>query len=202
MTTQSPPSPMFRMALDYGPLIAFFIVNSFAPGPAIARIMAATMAFMVAMLAAVAVSWWKLKHVSPMLWVSAALVLVFGGLTIYFHDERFIQVKPTIVYAMFAAVLGFGLLTDRPLLQGLLGAVYPGLTATGWRKLTINWTGFFIVMAVLNEAMRATLTWDQWVAFKTWGVIPLSLLFALANVPMLMRHGLTLGEDAPEPRGE
>jgi intracellular septation protein len=193
---------MFRMALDYGPLIAFFIVNSFAPGPAIARIMAATMAFMVAMLAAVAVSWWKLKHVSPMLWVSAALVLVFGGLTIYFHDERFIQVKPTIVYAMFAAVLGFGLLTDRPLLQGLLGAVYPGLTATGWRKLTINWTGFFIVMAVLNEAMRATLTWDQWVAFKTWGVIPLSLLFALANVPMLMRHGLTLGEDAPEPRGE
>jgi intracellular septation protein len=190
------------MALDYGPLIAFFVVNSFAPGPAISRIIAATIAFMIAMLGAVAVSWWKLKHVSPMLWVSAVLVLVFGGLTIYFHDERFIQIKPTIVYAMFAAVLGFGLLTGRPLLQGLLGTVYPGLTETGWRKLTINWTGFFVVMAVLNEVMRAMLTWDQWVAFKTWGVIPLSLGFALANVPMLMRHGLTLGDEAPEPRGE
>jgi intracellular septation protein len=196
------PSPLLRLALDYGPLFAFFAANFLAPGPAIARIIAATIAFMAAMLIAVAVSWWKLRHVSPMLWISALLVLVFGGLTIYFHDERFIQVKPTIVYAMFAAVLGFGLATGRPLLQALLGAAYPGLNATGWRKLTINWTVFFVAMAVLNEVMRAMLTWDQWLTFKTWGVIPLSLVFAGANVPMLMRHGLLLEKDAPEPQGE
>ena len=194
-------SPTFRLALDYGPLIAFFGVNFLAPGPAIARIMLATIVFMIAMVIAVALSWFKTRHVSPMLLVTAVLVLVFGGLTIYFHDERFIKMKPTFVYTTFAAVLGFGLLTGRSLLQGLLGSAYPGLTALGWRKLTINWTGFFIGMAVLNEAVWRTMSTDFWVGFKLWGAIPLTLLFALANIPMLMKNGLTLSEpeDVPVP---
>lgn len=194
-------SPLVRMGIDYGPLIVFFLVNSFAPGPKLSRIFAATAAFMVTMGLAMAVSWWKTRHISPMLWISGALVLVFGGLTLYFHDESFIQIKPTIVYALFAIVLGYGLVTGRPLLQMLLETAYPGLSAKGWRLLTINWTGFFVAMAVLNEAMRRVLDWDQWVTFKTWGVIPLTLVFAMLNIPMLLRHGLQLDkpEDTPIP---
>jgi intracellular septation protein len=156
---------------------------------------------MLAMGAAMAVSWWKARHISPMLWISGALVLVFGGLTLYFHDETFIQIKPTIVYSLFAVVLGYGLIARKPLLQMLLETAYPGLSAKGWRLLTINWTGFFVVMAVLNEVLRRVLEWDQWVTFKTWGVIPMTLVFAMLNVPMLLRHGLQLDnpEEAPIP---
>lgn len=194
-------SPALRMAIDFGPLITFFAVNSLASGPQIARIVAATVAFMVAMVVALVVSWWKTRHISPMLWITALLVLVFGGLTIYFHDQTFIQIKPTIVYAMFAVILGYGLITNKPLLQMLLEAAYPGLSAKGWRLLTINWTGFFVAMAVLNEAMRHALSWDQWVIFKAWAVIPLTVVFAMLNIPMLLKHGLQLEkqEDAPIP---
>lgn len=199
--TRPTPSPLFRMAIDYGPLIVFFLVNAFAPGPKLSRIFAATAAFMVAMGVAMGASWWKARHISPMLWISGALVLVFGGLTLYFHDETFIQIKPTIVYTLFAVVLGYGLISGKPLLQMLLGTAYPGLSAKGWRLLTINWTGFFVAMAVLNEVMRRLLDWDQWVIFKTWAVIPLTLVFAMLNVPLLLRHGLQLDkpEDAPLP---
>ncbi|WP_333572382.1 septation protein IspZ [Sphingomonas sp.] len=189
------------MALDYGPLIVFFAVNSFAPGIQLQRIMTATLAFMIAMALAIAISWWKTRHVSPMLWITGVLVLVFGGLTLYFHDQTFIQIKPTIVYAMFAVILGYGLVADKPLLETMLGSAYPGLSARGWRLLTINWSLFFVAMAVLNEVMRHMLDWDRWVTFKTWVVIPLTLVFAIANVPMLLRHGLQLEkpEDAPVP---
>jgi len=183
------------MAVDFGPLIIFFAVNFMAPGPQLERVIAATAAFMVATAAAMVVSRWKMGHISPMLWMSGLLVLVFGSLTIYFHDESFIKVKPTIIYLMFAAILGFGLVSGRPLLQMLLGAAYPGLSALGWRKLTINWTAFFAAMALLNEIVWRSFSWDFWVGFKLWGVIPLTLIFAAANLPMLMRHGLTLGSD-------
>jgi intracellular septation protein len=208
------------MAIDYAPLVVFFAVNFLAPGPmllrlvaamtgflgdmeragalVIARVIVATAAFMVATLIAIIVSQVKTGRVSPMLWISGALVVLFGGLTIYFHDPRFIQMKPTILYACFSAVLGFGLATGRPLLQGLLGAAYPGLSALGWRKLTVNWALFFAGMAGLNELVWRSASWDFWVGFKLWGAIPLTLLFAFANVPMLMRHGLQAGDvDTP-----
>lgn len=190
-----------RLALDYGPLIVFFAVNSFAPGVQLQRVFTATLAFMIAMAAAILISWWKTRHVSPMLWITGVLVLVFGGLTLYYHNETFIQVKPTIVYTIFAVILGYGLLTSKPLLETMLGSAYPGLSARGWRLLTINWTVFFVVMAVANEVARHMLTWDRWVFFKTWIVIPLTLVFAIANIPMLLRHGLQLEkpEDAPLP---
>ncbi|ATY31760.1 septation protein IspZ [Sphingomonas psychrotolerans] len=199
--TRTPLSPGLRMLIDFGPLAVFFVVNSYAPGLQIQRIVAATAAFMIAMVAAMLLSWWKAKHISPMLWITAALVLPFGGLTIYFHDQTFIQIKPTIVYTMFAVILGYGLIAKKPLLQLLLETAYPGLSAKGWRLLTINWTGFFLAMAVLNEVMRNVLSWDQWVTFKTWTVIPLTLVFAMLNIPMLLKHGLQLDkpEDTPLP---
>ena len=213
-------SPGLRIGVDYAPLLVFFAVNFFGPGAlmmrlvamftpflsdmdrvgalVIARVICATAAFIVATVIAIVVSRVKLGSVSPMLWISGALVVVFGGLTIWFHDPRFIQMKPTFVYAIFAGVLAFGLATGRPLLQGLLEAAYPGLTAAGWRKLTRNWALFFASMAVLNELVWRSTSWNVWVGFKLWGAIPLTLGFALANVPMLMRHGLETGGNTEE----
>ncbi len=212
-----------RMAIDYAPLAVFFAVNFLAPSSfvlrlvagttgflddmeragalVIARVIVATTAFMVATVIAMIVSRVKLGRVAPMLWISGALVVLFGGLTIYFHDPRFIQMKPTILYASFAGVLAFGLATGRPLLQGLLGSAYPGLSDLGWRKLTVNWTIFFVGMAALNELVWRSASWDFWVGFKLWGAIPLTLLFAVANVPMLMRHGLQTEEAETPPAG-
>ena len=182
--------PVFRMALDFGPILVFFIVNAAAPGPRTLRVLIATAAFMLATAAAMLVSKMKTGRISPMLWLSGALVFVFGGLTLYFRNEDFIKMKPTIVYAMFASILAFGLATGRPLLKSLLESAYPGLNDDGWRKLTVNWTGFFIVMAVVNELVWRNTSWDFWVGFKLWGVLPATLLFAGANIPMLLRHGL------------
>jgi intracellular septation protein len=195
MTTPTPseaakPSPGLRMLIDFGPLAIFFLVNAFAPGPQLARVLTATAAFMIAIFAAMGLSLWKTKHISPMLWISGVLVLVFGGLTLWFHNDTFIKVKPTIVYSMFAIILAYGLITKKPLLQMLLESAYPGLSERGWRLLTINWTIFFAVMAVLNELVWRTQSWDFWVGFKLWGVVPLTLIFAMGNIPMLLRHGL------------
>lgn len=205
-------SPGTRLFIDYAPLVVFFAVNFLVPASVsmrlvaattgflsdlermealvIARVIVATVAFIATTIAAMALSLARAGRISPMLWLSGGLVVVFGGLTVYFHDPRFIQIKPTIVYAAFAAVLAFGLLTGRPLLEGLLGTAYPGLTAEGWRKLTRNWVLFFAVMAALNELVWRSMGWDVWVLYKLWGAIPLTLIFALANVPMLTRHGL------------
>jgi intracellular septation protein len=134
-----------------------------------------------------------------MLWISAVLVLVLGSLTLYFHNEAFIKMKPTLVYLLFAVVLGYGLWSGKPLLELLLGQAYPGLSERGWRLLTINWTIFFVFMAVLNEIVWRTTSTTFWASYKLWGAIPLTLVFAIANVPMLMRHGLQLGDPADEP---
>lgn len=182
--------PLFRMALDFGPILVFFVVNAVASGPKTLRVIAATAAFMVATAAAMLISKVRTGRISPMLWMSGALVFVFGGLTLYFRDENFIKMKPTLVYAMFASLLAFGLATGRPLLKMLLESAYPGLSEAGWRKLTINWAGFFVVMAIVNEIVWRNNSWDFWVGFKLWGVLPTTLLFAAANIPMLLKHGL------------
>ena len=183
-------SPLFRMALDFGPILVFFLVNNFVGGPQIVRVVIATVAFMVATAAAMLVSKLRTGKVSPMLWLSGALVFVFGGLTLYFRNEDFIKMKPTIVYLMFSSILAFGLATGRPLLKMLLEAAYPGLNDAGWRKLTVNWAGFFLVMAIVNELVWRNSSWDFWVGFKLWGVMPATLLFAGLNIPMLLKHGL------------
>jgi intracellular septation protein len=193
--TRAKGSPGLRMAIDYAPLLTFFAVNFFAPGAQLERLLAATAAFMVASAIAMIVSRWKTGHISPMLWISGVLVLVFGGLTLYFHDLRFIKMKPTFVYSIFALTLIFGLVTGRPLLRQLLEASYPGLSDKGWRQLTINWALFFIGMAVVNEVVWRHFSAGVWVNFKVFGAIPLTVLFALANIPMLMKHGLSV--DAP-----
>lgn len=182
------------MALDFGPLLIFFLVYKFNdPSTApLTAILAGTVAFMVAIAVAMLIARIKLGKVSPMMWLSAALVLGFGGLTLYFRDPRFIQIKPTIIYTMFAVALFGGLLLGKPLLKFLLQAAYDGLDEAGWMKLSRNWAIFFAGMALLNEAMRALLDFDLWLTLKVWGVTILSMVFALANIPMMMRHGLSM----------
>ena len=190
------------LALDFRQLLVLFLTYKDAgwiwgAGNPITAMTFGTAAFMAAIVIAVIISKVKLGRVSPMLWLSALLILFFGGLTIYFHDQSFIQIKPTIIYAFFALMLFAGLLRGKPLLKYLLQAAYDGLTHEGWLKLSRNWAFFFVAMAVANEAMRRTMTFDTWLAVKVWGVTVVSVLFAAANIPMLMRHGLTLGEEKP-----
>jgi len=195
MTTKAEPQGAGRLLIDLGPLLIFFFANFFAPVPGPLKIFVATGAFMIAMVAAMMFSAIRYHRISPLLWFSGIMVVILGGLTIWLHNESFIKMKPTIYYALVSALLFFGLATERPLLQRVLGSTYPGLSEEGWKKLTRNWAIFFACMAALNEAVWRNSTTDFWVGFKLWGALPLTFLFAAANIPMLMRHGL-MKEDA------
>jgi len=184
------------MLLDYGPLLVFFIAYKLA-GSGLQGSLVATFAFMVAVILSIAIGLAVVKRVSPMVWISTILILGFGAITLYLRDPKFIQMKPTVIYIGFAALLGGGLLRGKPLLKWLFGPVFPGLTQEGWMKLSRNWALFFVALAIANEIMRATLDFDTWLTVKVWGVTIVSLVFAIANMPMLLRHGLD-----PESKGE
>ena len=172
-----------KLSLDLGPLLLFFFVN------AKWGIFAATGTFMAATLFSLAFTYALIRKIPMMPLVSAGVVLVFGGLTIWLQDETFIKIKPTIIYALFAAVLFGGLFVGRPLLSLVLGSVFQ-LKGDGWRKLTFRWAIFFVVMAVVNEFVWRTDATDTWVAFKTFGFLPLTVAFALAQTPLLMSYAI------------
>ena len=190
MSQKAEPQGGSKVLIDLGPLIVFFLVNFFAPVPAVLKIFVATGAFMIAMIAAMIFSAIRYRRISPLLWFSGIMVVILGGLTIWLHNETFIKMKPTLYYCLVAGLLGFAYVTDRPLLKQVVGATFTGLSDEGWRKLTRNWAIFFIFMAVLNEVVWRNTSTDFWVGFKLWGAIPLTLLFGAANMPMLYRHGL------------
>ena len=193
---QQAPGTGARLAIDLGPLVVFFAVNAWRDD-----IIEATIAFMIAITASLLVSWLRYRHISPLLWFSGFMVVVLGGITVWLHDETFIKIKPTIYYSVVAALLLFGMFTGRNLLKMVLGTAYPGLSDTGWRLLTRNWALFFLFMALVNEAVWRTTSTDFWIGFKLWGALPATFIFALANVPMLMRHGMQLEtkEEPPVP---
>ena len=195
------PSAGSRLLVDIGPLIVFFLANYLAPVPGPLKIFVATGAFMAAMIAAMIYSQIRYAKISPLLMFSGVAVIILGGLTIWLQNETFIKIKPTIYYALVAGLLGFGLATGRQFLKMVLGSAYPGLSDTGWTMLSRNWAIFFGVMAVLNEAVWRNSTTDFWVGFKLWGAIPLTFLFAAANIPMMMRHGLTANDEAAQEPG-
>ena len=194
MSARQEPQGGAKLLIDLGPLLIFFLANFFAPVPSLLKIFVQTAAFMVAMVVAMIFSALRYHRLSPLLWFSGLMVVVLGGLTIWLHDRTFIQMKPTIYYALVAGLLAFGLATGRPLLQQVLGSTYPGLSEEGWKKLTRNWAIFFAFMAVLNEAVWRNSSTNFWVGFKLWGALPLTFLFAAANIPMLLRHGLMKDE--------
>jgi intracellular septation protein len=174
-------NPLLKLALDLGPLLLFFFVN--------ARwdIYAATGAFMAATIMSLIVTYALIRRVAVMPLVSAIVVMVFGGLTIWLQNETFIKLKPTIIYALFAMLLLGGLAFGRSLIALVLDSVFQ-LDAEGWKKLTLRWGLFFVAMAVLNEIVWRSVSTDAWVAFKTFGFLPLTIVFALAQTPLMMRH--------------
>lgn len=190
-------SGWLNIAIDYGPLLVFFAVYKFyspdGEGQALAQVgamMRGTGAFIVAALVAVAVSKWKLGHVTPMLMLSTALIVFFGGLTLLFQDPVFVQVKPTIIYVAFAAALLIGYWRGKALLRYLLDAAFEGLSERGWMKLSRNWGLYFLALAGLNELLRATLDFEAWLAAKLWVFLPLSFLFTVTQLPMMLREGM------------
>jgi len=180
----APVHPRLKLLLDFGPLLAFFVVNRTH------GIFVATAAIMVLMSVSLAASW-RLEGklpVTPL--VGAVIVLLMGGATLYLNDEDFIKLKPTLLYGLFAAVLLGGQLLGRSLLKPLLGSTLE-LREEGWRALGWRWVGFFACMAALNEVLRRALTTDQWVTFKVFGAIALTFGFMLAQMPLIQRHALS-----------
>jgi len=197
---KKPKSGWLNVVVDYAPLLVFFLTYKFysPAGDDIAgevfAVIRGTGAFIVAAIAALAFSKFYLGKVSPMLWLSTALIVGFGTLTIYFADEFYVQLKPTIIYLLFGVALLVGYWRRKALLQTLLEAAFEGLTHEGWLKLSRNWGLFFLFLAALNETLRMTLTFGDWLAAKIWVFLPLSFLFTFTQLPMLLRHGLDLDE--------
>jgi intracellular septation protein len=184
--------------LDFGPLLLFFISSRYfasdtdpTRGPLVS-----TAIFMVAIVAAIIISKVKLGKVSPMMWVSAVLVVGFGGIALWLGDPKFIQIKPTIIYVLFSAILLGGWIRGKALLKYVFEYAFDGVDEAGWLKLSRNWGLFFLAMAGMNEIIRLPelFSFNSWLTIKVWGVTALSLLFTMSQMPMLIRHGLKLAE--------
>ena len=203
-------NPWLKLALDLGPLLLFFYANSkpalFEPwlAPLIpeavatgarAGIFVATAVFMVAIVVALVVSYVLTRHLPVMAMVSAVVVVVFGGLTLLFQNETFIKLKPTIIYLLFAGTLFGGLVFRKPLLAMVFDQVFH-LTDEGWRRLTVRWALFFLALAVLNEIVWRTQSTDTWVAFKVFGVVPLTFIFAALQYPLLTKYDASRRDEA------
>jgi intracellular septation protein len=190
---------LIKLSLEVGPLVVFFLANAYGgrvvdgfglqavfPQP----IFFATAIFMAAMVISLALSWLVLKRVAVMPLVSGVIVLIFGGLTLWLQDETFIKMKPTIVNILFGGTLLGGLAFGRLLLKYVFGDVYR-LKEEGWRVLTWRWGVFFLALAVLNEIVWRNFSTDLWVAFKVWGIAPLTVVFSFAQLGVLGRYALT-----------
>src|ERR1700710_213178 len=177
------PHPLFKLATELGPLVVFFIAS------AKFNLFVATGSFMVAVVVAMTASYVVTRHIPMMALVTGIVVIVFGTLTLVLHDETFIKVKPTIIYGLFAAILGGGLLFGRSFIAIMFDQMF-NLTPQGWRTLTLRWAFWFFAMAVLNEVIWRTQSTDFWVNFKVFGMVPLTMLFAITQMPLIKRYHL------------
>lgn len=191
--------PLLKLALELGPLLVFFFANArgesliehfpvLAPfGP---PIFLATALFMAATVIALAISWSMTRTLPIMPLVSGIVVLVFGALTLWLHNDTFIKMKPTIVNTLFGVILLGGLFFGKSLLGYVFDSAFR-LDAEGWRKLTLRWGLFFIFLAVVNEVVWRNFSTDAWVSFKVWGIMPITIVFTLLQMPLIQKHSLT-----------
>lgn len=205
---ERPVSPTLKFVLEIGPLAVFFLTFSYAErllaNPRLADafgaligqralqgdsapVLLATATFMVAIAVTLSISWWMTRALPRMAVVTAIVVAIFGGLTLWLQDDTFIKMKPTIVNVIFALILGFGLLQGRSYLRYLMGETMP-LTDRGWLLFTRNWALFFLACAIANELVWRTQTTEFWVNFKTFFYLPVTILFVAAHIPFLQRH--------------
>ena len=182
--------PLLKLALDLGPLLIFFVAN------ALFKIYVATGTFMVAMVVVIAIGFSIERKVSAVPLITGALVLVFGGLTLWLQNDMFIKIKPTILYVLFAAILLGGMAAGRVLIKYAFSQAFQ-LDEAGWRALTWRWAAFFVVLAAANEFVWRSFTTDTWVAFKVWGILPLIFLFSAAQIPFVMKHQVESDETSP-----
>ena len=207
MTTKNV-NPLLKLALDIGPLGVFFVAFRYgrelleipaiygflepatgaaalagASGP----LFVATAFFMAAIATSLGLSWHLMRHLPRMAMVTGIVVAIFGGLTLWLQDETFIKMKPTMVNAIFALILGFGLARGRSYLKSLIGEMM-SLDDAGWMIFTRRWVMFFLFMAVLNEVVWRSQTTENWVAYKTFGSLPLTFVFLALQWPLLKRH--------------
>ncbi|TKT82830.1 septation protein A [Aquamicrobium sp. LC103] len=191
-------NPLLKLALELGPLLVFFFANSrgewlVEKWPVLGEfggpIFVATGLFMIATAIALAASWLLTRTLPMMPLVSGAVVFVFGALTLWLQDDVFIKMKPTIVNTLFGTVLLGGLVFGKALLGYVFDSAFK-LDAEGWRKLTFRWGVFFIFLALVNEVVWRNFSTDAWVAFKVWGIMPITLVFTFSQMPLIMRHSL------------
>ena len=182
-------APLTRLALDLGPLVLFFAAFEFS------GIYVATGVFMVAILVSLGLGYLHEKRISPMPVFTAVLVLVFGGLTLYLHNDVFIKVKLSVLYAFFGLTLIGGLAFRRLFIKYVFGQAFE-LTEEGWRKLTWRWGFFFLTLAIVNEIIWRNYSTHTWVVFKVWVIIPLIFLFGLIQAPLVMKHEIESKPDA------
>ncbi|MBO3758232.1 septation protein A [Ciceribacter sp. L1K22] len=207
-TSEEKQHPMLKFALEMGPLLVFFFANLRGEWlvekfPALGELggplLVATGLFMAATVISLVVSKILFKHLPVMPLVSGAIVLVFGSLSIWLQDETFIKMKPTIVNTLFGVTLLGGLFFGKSLLGYVFNAAFQ-LDEEGWRKLTLRWGIFFLFLAVLNEVVWRNFSDDFWVNFKVWATMPITIVFTLAQMPLIMRH--QVGDKAEEAQGK
>ena len=172
---------IIKLLVDIGPLAVFFIFYTRS------GLQAAILPLMIATVIAVIISYLTDKKIPIMPTVGAGIVLIFGGLTIYFNDETFIKMKPTIINIIFAIVLYSGMILKKPLLKFLLGAALK-LEDEGWKILTQRWIAFFIALAILNEIVWRTQSTDLWVNFKVFGILPITFIFTMTQFPLIKKY--------------
>lgn len=191
-------NPALKLVLELGPLMVFFFANSRGEwlaetfptlGAMGGPIFIATGLFMIATAISLSVSWVLVRSLPIMPLVSGVIVFFFGALTLWLQDETFIKMKPTIVNTLFGAVLLGGLYFGKSLLGYVFDQAFK-LDAEGWRKLTLRWGVFFLFLALVNEVVWRMFSTDTWVAFKVWGIMPITLIFTFSQMPLIMRHSI------------
>ncbi|PIT71111.1 septation protein A [Bartonella tribocorum] len=202
---KTPLSPTFKFLLEMGPLVAFFFANY--KGEWLIKnigffqnfskpIFPATAIFMVAIIISLSLSWILAKQIPIMPLISGIFVLIFGFLTLWLHNETFIKMKPTIINSFFAFILFGGMFFKKPLLRYALDSTLK-LDDLGWQKLTYRWAFFFVFLALLNEIIWRNFSDNFWTNFKVFGVMPITVLFMLTQMPIIIKHsqGLFTEED-------
>ena len=171
-----------KMLFDFGPLLLFFGTNYLY-----SDLMLSVKVLVAATLVSLALSWHMERRVSLLAAIGCAALVFFAGLTLYFDNELFIKIKPTVVTLLFAALIAGGRLLGRNPLAAIIGKQID-LTPQGWRAISWLWVAMFATSAVANELAWRMLSTDDWITFKVFGLTGISLLFFIVSVPILQKH--------------